>query len=333
MKNGLLKNKVNKMEVVCESLEMHGYKYIQTIGKGGYALCMKVENKRYQDTEFACKMICINDMPKAEKSYCAEIDALISINDPGIVKIYDHFIEGKQYFIILELCPNGSLDTIMKNKIVLGNSILTTYAKSLLKALACLHDNHIAHHDIKPANFFVDTYGRAKIGDFGIAKKYEPGQLSTKYEGSLPYMAPEIIHMKSYDPFKSDVWAFGVSLYELGMLELPFKGTTKQEVKESILSGIYQPPKNLSSPLRTIIQSCLKEDPLERPTAAQLFKMLQPLISQPTHVIRPVRVGRQKMANTHRTTAISSLKARTVGCLPKLHISSFISKEYVQLSS
>lgn len=227
------------------------------------------------------------------------------------------------------MCSNGSLDTVSKTKTALNDNTLTTYARSILRALSSLHEHHLAHHDIKPANFFVDNYGRAKIGDFGIAKKYEPDQLSTSFEGSLPYLPPEVIRMKPYDPFKADIWALGVSLYELGTRSQPFKGSSKQEIKKSILSGVYPAPKGLSTTIKNVIQSCLKEDPAQRPTAKQLYSMVQPLVVQPTQLGRPNRII--KPINSYKT--IGGFKSRTIGSLPKLQLSNCVNKQNEPLSS
>ena len=153
---------------------------------------------------------------------------------------------------------------------------VTRLGTQLADALAHAHERGIAHRDLKSANVVITRDGRAKVLDFGLAKRLTPAVLdeATRSEvsltapgtavGTLAYMAPEQLRGQPGDEH-SDIWALGVVLYEMATGGLPFRGQTGYELSSAILG---QPPRELPSKLplelRAVIGRCLEKDPGHR---------------------------------------------------------------------
>lgn len=263
-------------------LHKHGYEMREMIGKGGFGRCYVVYSPKYGQV-FVCKIQDAygrndNVIATLMGSYEKELSALQGAYHPHVLKIYDSFVEDNAFFIIEEFCQNGSLDQAIPPTGIENAEKLEDYARQLVDAFAHLHSIGIVHHDIKPANVFIDEYGRARLGDFGLARMYKNGAKSNTYQGSLPYAPPELLMYRPYDPFKADVWSFGVMLYQLSTGRMPFRGFDHTELKQSILSGFFDQPKGVSVALNKLILRCLKYDPAERISFPEMRPYLPKLV-------------------------------------------------------
>lgn len=256
-------------------LENRGYNVISSIGRGGCGNCYLVHSLKY-NKDFACKIIDSRSLRKnkadfAKKSFGLEIEALKKADHPNIVKIYEYFQESDVDYIIEEYYKGSSLDKVIM-KAPISKEALYNIIASLINALGFLHKEGIAHHDIKPGNIFLDEYNRPILGDFGLSRGYEPGEMASHYDASMAYAAPEIIQGKPYNPFAADIWAFGVTVYQLATGRLPFGGTRVEEVRKSIIAGVYDTPATCQK-IVTLINRCLNSCPEERATFEELAVM------------------------------------------------------------
>lgn len=257
----------------------HDYELKDLIGQGGYGKCYIVYSRKYKQ-DFACKVFNGTKIPPERviairNSYTYEINALKQAYHPHIVKIYDCFDENCYFFIIEEYCVGGSLDKLIGKEESMKCDQFIKYISSISDALCYLHELNMVHHDIKPANIFIDEYGRAKLGDFGLASTYQTNRdLCNKFVGSIAYSPPEVLQLKPYDPFKADVWSFGVLLYQLFTGNLPFMAADKKLLKEAILCGNFAVPKKIDNTVTKIILSCLRQDPTARPTFREISSLL-----------------------------------------------------------
>ncbi|EAX92980.1 dual specificity MAPKK, putative [Trichomonas vaginalis G3] len=111
----------------------------------------------------------------------------------------------------------------MKSEEEINEEVMCKYMHDVVLCIKSLHDNNVAHHDIKPSNFLVDKYGRIKCCDFGLSSVYDCDDVqSSVHKGTLLFMSPEMLSMTPFNPMKSDIWALGVTLFFMATKTYPF---------------------------------------------------------------------------------------------------------------
>ncbi len=153
---------------------------------------------------------------------------------------------------------------------------LAKIATQIVSALRYAHKQGTLHRDIKPGNLLIDRQGKVWITDFGLAMGQETmlTDQSAPLSGTLRYMSPEQLNRGG--DVRSDLYAFGATLYELCTLKPAFTGATRLELMKQIEEGVYRDPRsvnpNIPVTLEKIIKKCLKRDPNERyQNADQLY--------------------------------------------------------------
>lgn len=244
-----------------------GFDYISTIGRGTYGLIYQVYSHQYS-TNFALKRVLESEFNENE------IKNMIEIRSNNIVPLYKYYRHKEYVYLLMEYCPvsiEKALLEASKARIDKQYEIALGIAESVHSC----HEFCIAHGDIKPSNFLIDKYGRIKICDFGLSKKFTPDQNCTTYNGTLLYAAPEVISLEPYDAFAADIWAMGVTLYYVFTGTHPFPDEQRQIMIHSILNSIYDDTHVKDLFMKQIIQRCLQVDPLLRPTAEVVAKALK----------------------------------------------------------
>ncbi|MGB2741911.1 MAG: protein kinase [Cognaticolwellia sp.] len=251
---------------------MAHFKIIDILGKGGMGAVYKAKDLALERF-VAIKMLRINDAKKP--LILAEAKTISQLNHPNIVTVYDIAREGDTNFIVMEWVNGRPLDRVIPPQ-GLALNVVIDYAKQMVAALACAHQQHIIHRDIKPQNIMVDVHGRIKILDFGIAALIDPdkpqatplvehvplrdqtastGQesltgdnaekikhhtLPSRIEGSPQYMAPEQVLGQVSDA-RSDLFSLGIVLYEMLTGVKPFLGLNLAQIRQAISLGEYTP--------------------------------------------------------------------------------------------
>jgi serine/threonine protein kinase len=152
-------------------------------------------------------------------------------------------------------------------------------------ALSYLHRNNIIYRDLKPDNIGFDIRGDVKIFDFGLAKELDPSLrlhgCTEFYElsgntGSLRYMAPEVARSEPYN-LTADVYSFGLLLWQVCALDLPYDGMNRQDHSELVVHGNERPPldSDWSTPLRILMKRAWEPDPSVRPSMDSIYKILK----------------------------------------------------------
>ena len=154
-----------------------------------------------------------------------EGEALRRLNHPNIVKVLATVDEDNQHYIVMEYVSGGSLADLLLREPRLPVERVVSIGLELSDALSRAHHLHILHRDIKPANILLAEDGTPRLTDFGLARI---GQLPRLTEtrsilGTFYYLSPELLEGREVNE-RSDIWSFGVTLYEMLIGRLPFNG-------------------------------------------------------------------------------------------------------------
>jgi hypothetical protein len=197
-----------------------------------------------------------------------EARALALLSHPCIVHVYDFVKDQGRFWMVLELIDNGDLTAYLKTHGRLQIAEAIRLGTQLARALAYAHKQGVVHRDFKPSNVLLTTAGTPKITDFGLAKLM--GSTSQTQSGTIlgsaPYMSPEQAAGKPADE-RSDVYALGITLYEMATGRTPFEGDTASLLAQHI-TQTPPPPHELCAEiplgLEALILSMLAKDPDKR---------------------------------------------------------------------
>lgn len=260
---------VKDMELTGEHLS--NYKIIGKLGKGGMATVYKAHELSLNRV-VALKVLSpqLSEDKDYIKRFQREAQAAAQLNHPHIVQVYAIGEEKGLYYFAMEYIKGKSLAHIKKEEGVLAPEKAVTLIKQVAEALAEAHGAGLVHRDIKPSNIMIDSLGRAKVTDFGIAYVTH-AQTKLTREGSIigtpEYLSPEQCEGKTVDQ-RSDIYSLGVTLYEVLTGKTPYEADTPVSMLMKIVKGDFPPISevnpNVPASLRDIVEKMMQTDPKKR---------------------------------------------------------------------
>ena len=251
------------------------YRILGPLGSGGMGVVYRAEDTTLHRT-VALKFLSEQSSsdPKLYERLRREAQTASALNHPNICTVYEVGEDAGEVFISMEYVEGRTLAEVIQQGPLPIDTVLR-YSRQLSSALAHAHDRGVLHGDLKPHNIIVTPEGDAKILDFGLARRttsevdrqtLETLSAESKLGpgGTLPYMAPEQIEGRPPRPV-TDIWSFGVVVYEMAARNRPFHGETHYQLCNSILRDSPRPlPLHFPAGLNTIVFRCLEKEPARR---------------------------------------------------------------------
>jgi len=277
------------------------YQIIGVLGAGGMGRVYQVKNL-ISDRLDAMKVLLpdLANEPDLADRFIREIKVLASLNHPNIAGLRTALRVENQLLMIMEFVEGATLDDKLKSGPLPVQDAID-YASQVLAALGYAHAQGVIHRDIKPANMMLTPENVVKLMDFGIAKSKTDRKLTMTGTtmGSLYYMPPEQVQGLALD-HRSDLYSFGVSLYEMVTGSRPFKGQSDYDLMVAQLQKAPLPPidiqPELPKTLNDIIMTALEKDPANRFQSAEAFRFALQSVrgavsSSPVASAQPVAPG------------------------------------------
>ncbi len=248
------------------------YKILEKLGEGGMGIVYLAEDTKLERkvaVKFLPHQVSVNEEEK--ERFKIEAKAAASLNHPNIAQIYSIEESGEEIFIVMEYIEGKELKNIIEthNDASIQMNDIVDYAILIAEGLEAAHKKGIIHRDIKSSNIMVTDDGKVKIMDFGLAK-VKGGSQVTKIGttiGTTAYMSPEQARGEKVDD-RTDIWSFGVVLYEMLTGKLPFAGDYDQAIIYSILNEKQKPFssswKKFPDGMEQIVNNSLEKNPHKR---------------------------------------------------------------------
>jgi eukaryotic-like serine/threonine-protein kinase len=294
------------------------YRILGEIGAGGMGTVYRARDEILH-RDVALKLLRTEKINNRESRahILHEARAAASLNHPHICTIYQvGEFQGASYIAMEHVDGQPLSAQVPAGGLPL--ELILRYAGQIADALAHAHARGVIHRDLKTANVVITAQGYVKVLDFGLAKRIQEdaieetrsmlsGFQGSDMVGTLPYMAPEILSGEKADA-RTDIWSFGVLLYNLATGALPFKGRTSFELTSSILKETPDRSAITNPSLRAVILRCLAKKPEQRYQGASEVKAALEILPTSRSRTGP---GRQRDGRSNNSVVVLPFENNT----------------------
>ena len=247
---------------------------------GPFQMTKKFDKGAFGDVYLAVhketnEKVAIKKIPKSEKNLKTlynEINIHKNLIHPYICKLLYAIETYYDMYMVTEYCGGGQVLKILIEQQVFEERKACKIFSQIISALEYMHNNYLAHRDIKLENIVLDEYNDAKLIDFGLSVSYKDNPILQDMVGSPVYLSPEIYKSKGYKGNVADIWGLGVCLYCMVCGEYPFNEETQEELILSIIKNELEVPDSVSPLFKDLISKLLDKNPNSRITIEQIKK-------------------------------------------------------------
>jgi serine/threonine protein kinase len=262
-------------------------KIVDKLGGGAFGIVYKAI---YKDKEVAVKRVIesAQNVPQIIEAFRRELDILVTLDHPSIVKCLGGCSVPPNLFIVTEYCNGGSLFALLHvQRVKLSTEQQIQFALQIAQGMEYLHTRNpmVVHRDLKSPNVLLHN-GVPKIIDFGVSHtKKTLMSLQTSHQGTWNWMAPELMTKGATHTEKVDVWSFGMVMFELATNKLPYWNCNNEvQIIREVCDRRNPPqiPKEVTvhSKFLKLMKQCWRWDPQQRPSFSQITQTLQKLLKQ-----------------------------------------------------
>jgi serine/threonine-protein kinase len=285
------------------------------LGRGSMGMVYRARHVR-EGTTYAVKVLL--DALTTDTSFITrftrEANVVATLRHPNIIRVYSAGKRDEYLYFVMEYFPGVTAGQLLKQHVRITVSQVLEIAQQTANALAYAHiEGRLVHRDIKPDNLLVDHQWRLKVLDFGLARIEGMESITSAgtVVGSLYYVSPEQLRGHKLDG-RGDVYALGVSMYEMLSTKRPFLGHTFNELTTNILNGVYTPLGQLepSVPLeveRVVARAMARDLDARYASAAEMWHDLRSV--QAALATRPSGAPVQPQPDPDATLPLASLAA------------------------
>ncbi|MBP2364498.1 serine/threonine-protein kinase [Pseudonocardia parietis] len=248
------------------------YRLEGLIGQGGMADVHRATDTRL-NRPVAVKIFGPGNDPTADQRFEQEAQVMANLRHPGLVAVHDFAVEPGRAYLVMELVDGPTLKDVIAREDLPPDDI-RRIGTEVAQTLAYVHGQGVTHRDVKPSNILIDSDGRARLADFGVAALLGADSHTAAGEiiGTPAYLSPEQVQGRDVGP-PTDVYALGLVLLEAWTGRKEYQGDGLQGAAERVHRAPVVPG-DVPDPLRSAISGATATDPYRRPDAGRIAEML-----------------------------------------------------------
>ncbi|KAG0225123.1 hypothetical protein BGW42_004636 [Actinomortierella wolfii] len=241
-------------------------------------LFTKAAEQRHEDAQtslgwiYSAKAFNFSRPELSKASIKKEIDILQRLHHPNIIQFYDtHTHDDGSVFLIMDLAKKGSLREVIKNRELVNWDTKTWIAHEIARGLEYIHSERVIHRDLKSANVLLTEHMTVKLADFGLSEiKIATTRSTGTFTGTIGWMAPELFAPRPRYSTKSDIYAFGMVMWEMAAMSTP---PFQHDYSRVVLAALVERgdreelPDETPDEYRALVIRCWDSDPMKRPEA------------------------------------------------------------------